>query len=424
MDDFEQFSSDVLDESNRPAPIEIAGDEVMTPFESFMLQPERIGANVEIGEDEADQDVTMARATGYDAHYEIGEDVPESQLEDEAAGFDVRYEIGDDAVGANVEIGEDELGANTEIGEALAVRAVLTKARDNRSPAPPMRAVELDAPERDMADDWLLMDTCIGAAAATGSPNPYPLLAKYMQMAGAGMPPRIVQVDTEESYKAFRAAGSPEMAEFHQKLDELEHKFATHSRDPYAHERLAEDFDDLTWLGAKAEKALAEKRIALDLLPGTEGKHDEWTDEEDIFASIKVPHEDGGIWWLTSAEPWDKSIKEASRHAAESNASASVVGEIIPAIGERLGAATAIKEMVAAVPAILKLPEAKGFAPFAVRIEPAMNPALCALILLACECAQGNAQACDEWNRLGASAPAQIKQGMTEAVAILKKRKA
>lgn len=423
MNDYEQFDADVYDESNLPAPREILGsDEVITPWDAFMSEPVRIGKE-EIGMDSA-----RARATGYDAHYEIGDDAQEPQIEDEAAGLDGHYEIGnteigdDDEVGANVEIGDDELGANTEIGQALAVRAVLEKARDNRSPAPPMRALDVDAPGRDYEDDWLLTGTCIGAAADSGNPNPYPLLTKYMQKAGAGMPPRIVQVDTEESYRTFRAAGSPEMAAFHEKLDDLERKFAAHSRDPYAHERLADELDDLTWLGAEADEALAEKRVEMDLLPGAEGKHDSWTDGEDIFSSIKIPHEDGGVWWLTSAEPWDKSVKEASRHAAESNASASAVGEIIPAIGERLGAATAIKEMVAAVPSILARPEAKGTSPFVVRIEPAMSPALCALVLLALDCAAGNAQACDEWNRLGVAAPPQIQQAMAEAAALLKKK--
>ncbi len=421
MDDFAQFSADVLDESNLPAPREILGDDgVLTPWDAFMSEPARIGANVEIGdEDFADPDITLANPPSHDSKHEISHDVPAGNFDIESARYDSRYEIGDDS-----EISDDVLGANTEIGAAIAVRAVLTKARDNRSPAPLMRAVEVDAPERDAEEDWLLADTCIGAVEATGNPNPYPLLAKHMQRCGSGMSPRIVRVDTEESYKALRASDSPEMSAFHQKFNELERKFAAHARDPYAHENLAEDVDDLTWLGAKADEVVAEKRIEMDLLPGTKGKHDAWTDDEAIFASIKIPHEDGGIWWLTSAEPWDKSVKEASRHAAESNASASVVGEMIPAIGERLGAATAIKEMVAAVPAILARPEAKGFTPFLVRVEPAMNPALCALVFLALDCAKGNAQACDEWNRLGASAPAQIKQAMTEAVATLKKKKA
>lgn len=553
MDDFAQFSADVLDESNLPAPREILGDDgTLTPWDAFMSEPARIGANVEIGDDEfADPDITLASPPSHDNKYEISHDVPAGNFDIESAGYDSRYEIGDDS-----EIGDDALGANTEIGAAIAVRAVLTKARDNRSPAPPMRAVEVNAPVRDAEEDWLLADTCIGAALVPRAPSPvvagpsgsfcrcpscgirirlramqdriaptavgedaaaaeaeavaaaaaamavaqaeqeagscrcpncgamlrlvlaaaptpvpslprlpgpvnqpavpktavpvsargasrasrmgdydligvvvadtvapYPLLTKHMQRCGAGMPPRVVRVDTEESYKALRASDSPEMAAFHQKFNELERKFAAHARNPYAHENLAEDVADLTWLGAKADEVVAEKRIEMDLLPGTKGKHDAWTDDEAIFASIKIPHEDGGVWWLTSAEPWDKSVKEASRHAAESNASASVVGEMIPAIGERLGAATAIKEMVAAVPAILARPEAKGFTPFVVRVEPAMNPALCALVFLALDCANGNAQACDEWNRLGASAPAQIKQAMTEAVATLKKKK-
>jgi hypothetical protein len=419
-DDYDQFSSDVLDESTLPAPREIGanveiGNEVLTPWDAFESEPFRVGGNVEIG----DEDVTEARATGYDAQYEIGANT-EIGFDDEEGEFSPEgdYLPGRHEIGANIEI-----GGNTEIGAALAIRSVLMKARDNRQPAPPMKALDVDAPERDSEDDWALAETCIGAAAATGELDPFPLLSSLMQRCGTGMPPRIVRVDTQESYEAFRAAGSPEMAEFRERLVELERKLSAHTRDPYAHERIADEVDDLTWLGAEADKALAEKRVEVQLPPGFAGKHDAWVDEDDIWASLKIPHEDGDVWWLTSVEPLDKSIREASHHAADAGVSASTVVGAIPAIGEVLGAATAIKEMVAAVPSILKRPEAKGREPFVIRVEPKMSPALCALTLLAVECGKGNGQACEEWNRLSAVAPAQVRQAMAEASEIMKQGK-
>lgn len=365
-DDYPRFSADVLDESTMPAPIEIG--------------------HVEIGDDEHED------ADGFlSGHYEIG----------------------------NTEIGNVEIG-NTEIG-AVAIRKVLAKARDNRQPAPPMNAVDVDAPERDDDNEWDLMETCIGAAEATGNPDPFPLLAKFMQRAGAGLPARIVRVDTQESYDAFRAASSPEMAEFRAALDALSRKLAAHERDPHAHERFAEEIDDLTTLGAQADRAMAEKRIDFQLPPDFDRKHDEWLEGDEIFASIAVPAAHGGVWWLTSAEPHSKSVHEASRHAADANVPASAIIGALPAIGERLGAATAIKEMAAAVPAILRRPEARGRAPFLVRIEPKDCPALSGLSDLASACRSGDAQACDEWNRLAATAPTQVKQAMGEAVELLKK---
>jgi hypothetical protein len=408
MDDFDRYSADVLDESTLRAPIEIG--EELTPWDAFEQGPVRVGANTEIGD---------AHGPGGSYSDQFLEDLHGGAGHDEIG----QYELGlYDALGANIEIGNGEIvGAKTEIGAALAIREVLKTARDSRKPAPPMKAVAMNAPERRMDSDWALMDTCIGAAAAPGTPGPYPLLTEFMQRCGTGLPARIVRVDTQESYDAFRAAGSPEMQEYRQRIDELSDKLASHTRDPYAHQRIADEIDDLTFLGAEADAALAEKSVALQLPPSYRGKVDSWIDEDDIFASISVPHKDGTVWWLTSAEPVEKSVSEASRHAANAGVPASAVLPALVAIGEVLGAGTAIKEMVAATPAILQVPAAQGCVPFMIRIEPKGNPAICGLAALACACRAGNSQACDEWNRLAAAAPAQVKQAMNEALELLKR---
>lgn len=414
MDNFPEFSADVLDESTLPAPIEIGGnteigEDVTTPWDAFMSEPVRVG-DYDQPPVESYWDQFLAEADPGHSRYEIGED------DEVGAQSGIHDEIGARS-GVHAEIG------NTEIG-ALAVRAVLQKARDNRQPAPPMVAVDVDAPPRDESDEWALADTCIGAADAAGK-DQFPLLSKLMQRCGTGLKPRIVRVDTQESFDALKAESVPEFAKFRERLEDLDQRLAAHSRDPYAHERLADDVDDLTAIGATADQALAEKKVDIRLPPGFEGKVDGWADEDRnlVWGSIRVPSADGGTWWLSSAEPWDESVDEASEHAAEANVPASVVVGVLPEIGEVLGAATAIKEIVAATPSILQRPEAKGSRPFQVRIEPKHSPSLCALVLLCVECARGNAQACDEWNRLSAAAPAQVKQAMVEAVELMKKAK-
>lgn len=375
---YPEFAASVEDESNHPFPIEIGEDgrSIITPWDAFMSEPVRVG-NFEIG----------YRQNGG-SNREIG---------------------------ANVEIG------NVEIGALLAVREVVKKARDNRMPAPVMLAVDVDAPARDIGDEWAVTDTFIGVAEATGSPDPFPLTTKFMQGFGGGGAPRFVRIDTEESYRDFRASQIPEMEHFQDRLDELDYRLTRHASDPTAHEMLSDGIEEVTMLGVVADQALAERRIDLQLGAPTDRKIDCWVDGENIYGMIKLPGPDGKVRHCTSVEPLEKSIQEASRHAAEAGVPASLIIDKVEMIGAILGAATAVKEMAAAAPSILARREIAGRSPFQVRIEPKANPALCALAALAQECRRGNAQACDEWQRLSVAGPGPVKQAMNEALSLLQR---
>lgn len=372
MESYPEYGASVYDESNRPVQYEIGGEgDVVTPWDAFMSEPVRVGANTEIG-----------------ANIEIGGNT----------------EIGDD----------DELGGNVEIGAAAALRKVVQTARDNRHPAPPMRAVEVDAPDPRMDAEWALTDTFLGAAEATGNPDPYPLTTRLLKKYGGDHTPRIVRVDTEESYQDLRAAGSPEMAEFRARLEDLQYKLDAHAHDPYAHQRLEGEISDLSVIGAAAQRAMEETQIDMGLGPAFIGQHDAWVDGDTIYASVKLAGSDGKPCWCTAAESRDKAIAEMSQHAADANVPPSLVVGTIPPAGERIGAANVMKELVAAAPSLLKQAETRRGAPFVVRILPAQSPALCALWELARECGRGNAQACEEWKRLAETGAPVVKQAMAQ----------
>ena len=183
---------------------------------------------------------------------------------------------------------------------------------------------------------------------------------------------------------------------------------------------LDEDIEDLVHLGAEADAAEAAKRVELWMPQRFDGKIEAWREGDFVCASIALPGKDGELRICTSLEPVRKCVEEMSRHAAEANVPPSVVVGHIPAMGCVLGAGTAIKEMAAAAPAILNRPEASVKLPFMVRIEPKVSPALAALAMLASGCKAGDAQACDEWNRLASMAPGPLKQAMGEALQIVK----
>jgi hypothetical protein len=236
-----------------------------------------------------------------------------------AASDPYSTEIGADPYGgAASDPYSTEIGAaadtpyHTEIG-AAAVAKVIEKARDNRQPPPQMRAVDVEAPLSD-EDDFGLLDTCIGEAVLTRNPEPYPLLASFLQRAGAGMAPRVVRVDTEASYARFRAEHSPEIAELRARVDELARRFAAHTGNA---EELAQELDDVTVLGAVVDAVEADKRVPLWLPPRFAGYWEAWRQGDQICASIKLPGFRGEVLVFTSLEPLAKALGEMERHAAE-----------------------------------------------------------------------------------------------------------
>jgi hypothetical protein len=332
-------------------------------------------------------------------------------------------EIGDDEIGDD-EIGDDEMGAGwypgegaSEIGDEqvkAAVVKVVEKARDNRQPAPPMKAVDVDAPLEDDASGFLSSIVIGATVSAPGAVEPFPLLSQLLLRAGATVEPRIVRVDTEESYKQFRTERSPELSAVSAKLE-------AHLSDPLAHESddIDDDINDLVMLGEEAQAVEAQKRVEMWMPTRFDGKVEAWKQGDKVFASIALPGCDGEVRICTAFEPMRKCVEEMMRHASETQDGASVVG-VLPAMGCVLGAGTVMKEMAAAAPAILARPEARMKMPFVVRIEPKIAPNLAALVMLAAAAKMGNTQAVSEWQKLASlSAPA-VKSAMLEASDVAK----
>jgi hypothetical protein len=368
------------------------------PFESFMLGPTRMGDDDELGAGHFPLDGASEIGAGHfplDGASEIGTHYPEEGAAEIGAGH---YPTE----------GASEIGA--------AVLKVIEKARDNRQPPPPMKAVSVDDPLEE--DHWGLEDVVIGAANVTGA-DQFPLLSQLLVRAGAGTEARIVRVDTEASYKQFRTESSPELAELSQRLD-------AHIADPHAHQHdepesdvLSDDIEDLVHLGAEVQAAEAEKRVEMWMPKRFDGKIETWREGGNVCASIVLPSLDGEVRICTALEPIRKCVAEMARHAAEAGVPAAAVVGVLPAMGCALGAGTAVKEMAAAAPSLIKA-AAGSQAPFMVRIEPKVAPTLAALAMLAWACKEGNAQACSEWDKLGAVSAGPVKQAMAEALQLVK----
>ncbi|HET6959738.1 MAG TPA: hypothetical protein VFI56_24260 [Vicinamibacterales bacterium] len=346
--------------------------------------------------------------------------------EDGASEIGTHYPTeGASEIGSDYEIGAQE-AADREGYEIVgqqreAVAKVIEQARDNRQPPPPMRAVDVDEPSS-TTEDWF-SDCFLGAAAEAAAQtgvDQFPLMTRLMQRAGAGIPPRVVRIDTADSYREFRTASSPELAELSARVDQLALRLDRHAADPYAHEALEEDMEDLAAIGAVVEENEQSKRVQLWMPKRFDGKVEAWREGEHVCISIALPSIDGEVRICTSLEPIRRCVAEMSQHASDAGVSPSLVSDSLFEMGCVLGAGTAMKEMAAAAPAILNRPEASQRAPFMARIEPKVTPALAALAMMVTMCRSGDAQACDEWQRLGTSSAPAIRQAMQEAVQVVK----
>jgi hypothetical protein len=389
------------------------------PFESFMMGPTRMG--------DWSPESQMGNLASEDGQSEIGDWSPESQMGDWSPESQMGDWSPESQIGLASEDGQSEIGlasedGQSEIGAALA--KVVEKARDNRQPPPPMKAVDVDAPI-DEGFDPDVSEFLIGAAMAAGK-NHFPITTEFMNRAGAGLPPRYVRVDTEESYKAFRTEQSPERGDLADKVAELQAKLEEHMADGHGGEEmspeLSDDMEDLVLLGQQAEAADEEKRVELWMPKQFQGNVEAWREGGMICASLRVEGKNGKpneIRICTSMEPIAKCVDEMSRHASESGVPASTIVGVLPAMGCVLGAGTIMKETAAAAKSIMEKAGAVP-GPFMVRIEPKTNPALCALAMLAMACKYGNKQACSEWHALAKLSPAPVRQAMHEALAIAK----
>lgn len=299
----------------------------------------------------------------------------------------------------------------TDNPAADAVRKVIKKARDNRQRAPRMVAVPAESPPKDDPYSPVMTEVMIGAAeqaAAQGVNDPFPLLSQLMLRFGAGNDePRYVRVDIAESYPAFRAEHSPEMAELQTRMEDLEDKLRSHVENPFAHALDDQDIEELErvdMLGAEVAEAERAKAVELWLPKWADGKVAAWREGGFVCASMVLPGADGEVRICTSMEPVKKAFDEMTRHAAEAGVPATTVIGVLPAMSCVLGAGTVLKEMAAAAPSVLEYANKMGRKPFVVRIEPKANPALCALLALGAAARAGHAGAREEWARLADAA--------------------
>lgn len=297
----------------------------------------------------------------------------------------------------------DEQSNTAEIlgAEQEAILRTLARARDNRRPCVPMCAVDIDAPLPQ--EDPVL----VGADA-----DAYPLFQQLLEAYRQSSKPRFVRVDTEEDHQAFRDSSSNERLALLERMASLEEQLHDHLLDPDAHSPgSAEALEEAEALAAAEEQ----KRIPMRMPRHFDGLMEQWHERGMAQGAMLLPRPDKrGRWVVTATEAVKKGELEAAKAATEAGVPAAAIVGYLCGIGASLAAADATKSLAAGAVSILSRPEARGERSFMVRLQPQVSPAIFALAELCSLCDGGDAQACAEWNRLAAAAPAPLREAMSQ----------
>ena len=307
-----------------------------------------------------------------------------------------------------------------DVGRAAdATRDILVRARDTEPPTPPpSRVVPYD--ETDEISISPVQLEILGEVSV--KEDRFPLTSDLYRHFRRGGDSRFVRLDTEESYRDFRAAQSPVIAELRDKVARLERMLQAHMQDGHgAQDTIVGLASDVSKLQAEEQRA----RVAPLMPPWAKGTWDCWRQEGPrgglICCSVSVPGPDGSPRICTSATPLEEHVHDVVGCAFDAGHDVSGLLGVLPTIACMLGGGRLLRDVCAATPAVLDHPAAKTGKPFVGRIVVANHPTRAALIALLQYAQTGNERARREWEELAqlAERSPSLRQSMEEARARL-----
>ena len=307
----------------------------------------------------------------------------------------------------------------------LATGKILARARDLRPPAPPPARVIPYHEAEAVTLDPVVQEEILGAGGGL-DPADFPLATHlYRHFQGKKREPTLVRLDTEESYRGFRADSSPEIAELQQKVAALEALVRAHASDGHGG-----PIDDVVMGLASDVSQLqateAEKRLALRMPPWMEGTWDSWREAGPeggiICSALALPGHDGRPRIATAACPVARHVEDVVRYAGDVGGDVVTLLGVLPTVACLLAGGHLLGELARAAPHLLARPEARSGQPFLGKIIHAPNgPTSAALAVLLQRAQAGDAQARKEWATLAEVALAQ-NEDLARSMSTTKRR--
>lgn len=282
-----------------------------------------------------------------------------------------------------------------------AIYAILREAQKARVPSPPFNVTKTDASvDGGFSRDEETLEEVLGLVPGKPAPfalafaSRFPLLhAAYERFRMAFPRKKIVRVDTEQSYGAWRdARRTPYLVDLAQRTAALE--------EAQAHE----DEENVVLFGAAVARAAeAAKyggtRVPLSLHPEDAGKIDCWRDGEEVLCSVRFAAA-GAPRVATTGVPFEACVEEAARYADAAGIDPMVIVGALPTIAGILGGSALIGQLCQMTRSLREEPEVRRGTPFVGEATSRGDAALTAAATVLYRSKQGDRDATFEIGRL------------------------
>lgn len=246
----------------------------------------------------------------------------------------------------------------------------------------------------------------LGDDATTGFPIFDDLRSKFASSTPA---PKLVRVDTDDSYKDFcDARKSPYIAKLVARVTALENAFAQHASTDAAHfsdidERfeqhlqnfhrgnvvapVSEHTADLDVLGEAVMQSINEvadggSRIPLPLPPWADGKICCWQDGDEVLCTIRLRGPSGQMLSATTGTPVQPHMDQVLGYADDVDADVDSTIVIVPVLVQVFAADSLISQLCKAAPELLSKSETAAGQPFTGAMKPKSDPSMAAAMAL------------------------------------------
>jgi hypothetical protein len=294
--------------------------------------------------------------------------------------------------------------------QVAAAREIVRQAQASRLPAPFLRVEPTtgDVGDVDVED---VLGELLGVIEDDESDEPapftpvdsydFPVTQKLHRKFKAALPsPKVMRVDTEESYKKFMdEKRAPYIAELEQRVARAEAALAQHASDGHgvAMDVLGADVEQ-----AKQRALTGGDEIPMSLPPGTEKHVKVWQDGGQICCSMRLLGPDGKVRIATASSPVERHVEEVLTYTEDGDVNPMEVMGALPMMAQILGGGSLVTQIAAAAPELLARPEVKAGKPFVGKVTPVSDPAVAAIMALLQMCRAGDKRALKEVKKLRA----------------------
>jgi hypothetical protein len=209
-----------------------------------------------------------------------------------------------------------------------------------------------------------------GAGAFPPAVTKLPLLQRLFRKFSSSAPrPRVVRVDTEQSYAAWKNdRRAPYRAELARCVAERD---AQDGLNPDEHVQRIED----------AEQSVINcgEAVPLSLPPHARGKVKCWQEGNEIFASVCTRSADGSPRVITTSTTVQQHVEQVVGYATDAGVDPFVVVGILPVLAQVLGGGALVTQICRAAPAFTHRPNAIGYFVVKANGSPAIAAAMALL---------------------------------------------